>query len=162
MFDSDRGDREIGDIVKRNWMLITLRSQKVQDWKYFFKNMIFQNNVAYHSLMLAVIFLVSPSNDTTISPPGSPILWAAGKEPKKLTSPIVVRNPWSIPRLCHVTSATWCDTNPRVKATNFSVSYQIRCSKFKMLYWYICLLKDVFHHVVSSYVNLLEQKRPLA
>ena len=71
------------------------------------------------------ISLVSPSNDTTMSPPGSPTLWAAGNEPKKLTSPMVVKKPCSIPRLCHVTSATWCDTKPRVKATNFSVSYKL-------------------------------------
>ena len=47
----------------------------------------------YHSFNPEGSCLVSPSNDATMSPPGSPMLCAAENEPKKLTSPIVVRNP---------------------------------------------------------------------
>jgi len=40
------------------------------------------------------------------------------------TCPMVCRNPWSTPRLCHDTSATWCCTTPSRNTTNFSVHCQ--------------------------------------
>ena len=66
----------------------------------------------------------SPSKIDTMSPPISPRGWAVENEPWKLILAITCRNPWSIPRLCHVISATWWDTTPNVNAISFSVAYR--------------------------------------
>lgn len=117
---------------------------------------IMTSQLTYHSLIPEGMFLVSPSNDTTMSPPGSPTLWAAGNEPKKLTSPMVVRNPCSIPRLCQVTSATWCDTKPRVKATSFSVSYKFKSLACKDIFFYVALIDVQIDLVAHCHLESLE------